>query len=309
MSIAMLCPDREVSDWLQAFQRQAPELIVEVWPQIRQPEQVEYALCWNQPPGILRRFPNLKCISSLGAGVNHLLQDADLPEEFPLVRLVDNNLRQSMAEYVMHGTLEHCRRFAAYRCQQHQREWSVLQVPASGDVSVGIMGGGELGGYVAEKLAVFGFNVSIWSRSAKALPNVSSYVGQAQLAEFLGRAEVLVCLLPLTTQTENILNGETFALLPRGAYLINVARGGHLVEEEFLAALDDGKLSGALLDVFRDEPLSHDHPFWQHEKIRLTPHIASLTNPESAVAQVVENYRRLQRGEKLLHLVDRQRGY
>ena len=309
MSIAIIYPPRDVSDWVAALLAQDPDLEIEIWPEIHAPEQVEFVLCWNQPAGILRQFPNLRGISSFGAGVNHLLNDKSCPVNIPLARVVDPDLKQSMAEYVMLGVLEHFRRLADYRRQQELGQWLVQKIPHLSTIRVGIMGYGKIGRYVAHKLADFGFKVHGWRRNRQHVDRLTVYAGEDELDEFLKNTEILVCLLPLTVDTENILNLQTFHQLPQQAYLINAARGAHLVEADLLAALESGQLCGALLDVFRDEPLPKHHPFWKHTKITITPHIASVTNPESAALQIVENYRRALRGEPLSNRVDRGRGY
>jgi glyoxylate/hydroxypyruvate reductase A len=309
VSIAIIYPNRDVSDWVAALHAHDPALTVEVWPEIGAPDRVAYVLCWNHPEGVLQEFPNLKCISSLGAGVNHLLNDTTCPPGVPLVRLVDTSLKQSMAEYVMLGVLDHFRRFAGYRRQQRSGEWIPQPVPHISAVGIGLMGCGELGRFVAKKLSAFGFSVHGWSRRPQEIPGVTVFAGDDELGAFLAKAGILVCLLPLTAETQGILDAKTFSRLPRNAYLINAARGAHLVDADLLSALDSGHLSGALLDVFREEPLPKRHPFWKHAKITITPHIASVTNPRSAALQVVENYHRAVQGESLSNLVDRQRGY
>ena len=309
MSLLIVCPERNMSRWVAALRRLDPTLAVEVWPEVADPAAVEFALCWNQPPDLLGRFPNLKCVSSLGAGVNHLLGDPALPPQVPIVRLVDEGLKQSMAEYVLHGVLDHFRRFADYRRQQLRGEWQPHHVPAIAEVGVGILGCGVLGAYVGGKLQACGFPVHGWSRTPKTGGAIPVFAGETALDAFLARSRVLVCLLPLTAATENLLAAPLFSRLPPGAYLINVARGRLLVEADLLAALASGSLSGALLDVLRDEPPAADHPFWHHPRITLTPHIAAVTDPDSAVAQVLDNYRRALAGEPLLHPVDRARGY
>jgi len=298
-----------MSDWVAALHSIDPALNVEVWPDIRDPEAIEYIVSWDQPPHVLDQFPNVKCISSIGAGVEHLLKDTTRPVGVPLVRLVEDDLKQSMAEYVMLGVLEHFRRFKDYRRQQDQVIWEELQIPHILTLGVGIMGFGEIGEYVAGKLSDFGFRVYGWNRSRKRTDDTLGYSGLDELSKFLKNSDILVCLLPLTDETENILSAQVFSQLPTGAYLINAGRGGHLVDDDLLSALDSGQLSGALLDVFTEEPLPEHHPFWSHEKITVTPHIASVTNPESAAAQLVENYRRVRDNEPLLNLVDIDSGY
>jgi len=298
-----------MSDWLAALHSIDPNLNIEVWPQIRDLKDVQFVVSWDQPPHVLNQFPRLKCISSIGAGVEHLLNDSTRPVGIPLVRLVDDDLKQSMAEYVMLGVLEHFRRFPDYRRQQEQAIWELQQIPHISQLGIGIMGFGEMGQYVAGKLSDFGFQVHGWNRSRKRTGHIKVYSGRDELGKFLKNTDILVCLLPLTPETENILNAQNFGQLPSGAYLINAGRGGHLVEDDLLSALDSGQLSGALLDVFTEEPLPKQHPFWFHGKITITPHIASVTNPESASAQIVENYHRVLSNEPLLNLVDVDRGY
>jgi glyoxylate/hydroxypyruvate reductase A len=309
MSIAIICPGRDVRAWEEAIHACDSDLKVETWPQIQHPCQVEYVLCWDHPQGVLQQFPALKCISSLGAGVNHLLEDSSCPADIPLVRLVDQGLRQSMAEYVLLGVLEQVRQFPGYRRQQSRGAWSRLPERRLDEVGVGIMGFGEIGSYVAAKMEAFGCRVYGWCRRPRDVAGVQVFSGSDQLGEFLRLADILVCMLPLTQETRGVLNAGTFARLPRNAYLINVARGAHLVDADLISALDSGQLSGALLDVFREEPLPARHPFWTHAGITITPHIASVTNPISAAPQVVDNYRRALKGEPLLHAVDRSQGY
>ena len=309
MSLAIICPGRDMRQWMQALQAREPELKVELWPEIGDPESVEFALVWKHQAGILAGFPNLRCISSLGAGVDALLEDRGLPSGVPLVRIVDEGLKQSMAEYVCLGALDYFRQFEQYRQQQAACIWQARPVRHISTMRVGILGLGELGSHVAGRLAAIGFPVQGWSRTRKSSAGIPSYYGDEGLAAFLAASDILVCLLPLTPATRGILDARLFRQLPAGAYVINVARGEHLVEPDLLAAIDSGRLSGALLDVFRQEPLPQDHPFWPHPRIRITPHIASITNPESAVLQVLENYHRALSGRPLLNRVDPQRGY
>ena len=309
MSIAIISPDHDRSSWVSALKAHQPDLEIEIWPQIASPERVEFALCWNHPPGSLKHFPNLKMVSSFGAGVDHLLNDPHIPADVSVVRLVDPNLQQSMAEYVLLGALGHFRRCMDYCSQYATKNWQPLTIPHISEVNVGIMGCGEIGRFVGKKLASVGFRVHGWSRTSQQLDEVVTYSGEKELTTFLGCSNILVCLLPLTAATENILNAKTFSQLPQGAYLINVGRGAHLVEADLLTALDSGQLSGALLDVFRQEPLPSEHPFWRHKNIRVTPHIASITNPMSAAEQIIKNYHCLRLGKEALNMVDRQLGY
>ena len=309
MSLAIICPGRDMSEWISALRERETELEIELWPEIGRPAAVDFALVWKHPAGLLREFPNLRGISSLGAGVDALLQDPDLPPGVPLMRIVDQDLKQSMAEYVSLGALSHFRQFGQYHQQQIECIWQVRPISHINTVRVGILGLGELGSHVGGKLAELGFSVHGWSRTVKSLPGITSYCGEERLADFLAVIDILVCLLPLTSQTRNFLNIELFQKLPAGAFFINVARGDHLVEEDLVAAIDAGQLSGALLDVFRQEPLPPEHLFWRHPRITITPHIASITNPQSAVLQILENYHRVLSGQPLLNQVDPLRGY
>ena len=294
--------------WLDAFAAQAPDLKVETFPYDGDPEAVDYALVWSPPPGELKRYPNLKVIFSVGAGIDHLKNDPELPD-LPVVRMVEPGLTAGMTEYVVWAVLHHHRYMLDYAEQQRERRWEEInQIPAVRR-RVGILGLGHLGRDAAEKLAVFGFPLSGWSRSEKNVPGVRCHHGDAGLKAFLAESEILVALLPWTAETDGILNAETLGQLPKGAALINVGRGGLQVEADLVAALDSGQLSGATLDVFREEPLPSDSPFYDHPRVVVTPHIASMTIPETAVGAVLEQIRRFEAGQPLEHTVDFKRGY
>lgn len=295
--------------WIETLGALMPTLDVRVWPQLGEPTDIEYALVWKSPGQALLKLPNLKLIFSLGAGVDHLLNENGLPTRVPLVRIADPALTEGMSEYVLYHVLRYHRRMAQYERQQRERCWQPLPQVRPSQRRIGIMGLGVLGEDAGHKLAALGFAVAGWSRSRKTIAGVESFHGHTQLRPFLNRTEILVCLLPLTRQTEAIIDRHALAALPPGAFVINVARGGHLVENDLLAALDSGHIAAATLDVCRTEPLPDDHPFWRHPKVTLTPHIASLTNPYTAAAHVVANIRRFERGEPLVGVVDRERGY
>ena len=310
MTLLIVSPDRpDLNRWQAALQTCAPDLDIEVWPQVTVRENITFALVWQQPAGIWQKIPHLRCVSSFGAGVDHLLKDADLPTDIPIVRLVDPLLAQSMFEYIAAAVMGVLRDFDIYQGQQAAGLWQPHTPALSQHCTVGIMGLGQLGTYTAQKLVKLGFNVVGWARSPKQIEGVTAYAGDSQLPQFLQQIQILVCLLPLTAQTRNILNLDLFAQLPRPAYLVNVARGAHLVDADLVQAIHVGYLRGACLDVFRQEPLPPTHPFWAHPKIRVTPHCSSITNPESVAPQIVENYRRSQVGEPLLNQVLRSRGY
>lgn len=309
MTLLFLSDADRAEWWRQELGRRVPGLDMRVWPETGAREDIEFALVWKPPKGELARYPNLKAIFSLGAGVDHLLVDPGLPAGVPICRVVDRALTAQMSEYVLLNVLRYHRQRPAYARQQAAREWRPLKLVQSSERRVGILGMGVLAQDAAAKLIALGFAVAGWSRSAKSIPGVESFHGPDGLAPFLARTEILVCLLPLTPDTEGILNAKTFARLPAGAALINAARGGHLVEEDLIPALDAGQLSAASLDVFRHEPLPAAHPFWGDERITVTPHVASITDPRSIADLVAENIRRARSGEPFLNVVDPARGY
>ena len=295
--------------WRAQLTRLTQQLDIRVWPEIGKPAEIEYALVWRPEPGFLASLPNLKLILSLGAGVDHLLGDPQLPQHLPIVRLVDPHMTDAMSEYVVLQVLRLHRRDLDYRAQQEAGLWRELDQKNAVDRRVGILGLGELGRDAAKKLRALGFDVAGWSRGERTVPGVASYAGANGLPQLLGRSEILVCLLPLTAETEGILNGSTLALLPKGAALVNAARGAHLVEEDLLAALASGQISAAVLDVFREEPLPAGHPFWRHPRVILTPHVAAFTNPATAAPIILDNIRRFEEGRPLLNQIDPARGY
>src|SRR5438552_8281483 len=295
--------------WRAQLERLSRELDIRVWPEIGDPAEIDYALVWRPAPGLLATLPKLKLILSLGAGVDHLLGDPQLPRHLPIVRLVDPHMTAAMSEYVVLQVLRLHRRDLDYRAQQERKDWRELDQKNAADRRVGILGFGELGQDAATKLSTLGFDVAGWSRSAKTAAGIATYAGAAGLPALLGRSEILVCLLPLTAETEGILNACTLALLPRGAALVNAARGAHLVEADLLAALASGQLSAAVLDVFGEEPLPAEHPFWHHPRIVVTPHVAAFTNPATAAPIILDNIRRFEEGRPLLNRVDPARGY
>lgn len=308
MHIVFISTSDDPHEWATLLQPHVPGLKLHPWPTIPDPALIEAALVWRPPAGVLNQFPHLKLIQNLGMGVDYLFEDPHLPA-VPVARLVDDTLIGQMSEYVALETLRFHRRSADYEQFQQERRWRPLPAPDTRRCTVGILGLGAIGLDTARKLSALGFPVIGWSRSPKTVAGVECLHGAAALPAFLARCRVLVCLLPLTAETENIINAATLAQLPPGAYLINCARGRHVVEADLLAALDSGHLAGATLDVFRTEPLPVEHPFWTHPKIRITPHSAGLTTAWSAAAQVAENLRRVQAGVPPLNQIDRTRGY
>ncbi len=293
---------------LATLAKEMPEREVRIFPDVEPIADIEFALVYEPPPGLLASLPNLKAIFSLWAGVDHMASDPELPP-VPVIRMVDRCMIATMTAHVVQQVLDLHTHAAVYRSQQAERRWEGADLTAPWDRRVGILGLGSLGREAAEKLAELRFDVAGWSRSPKEIEGITCFHGKEGLAEILARTDILVCLLPLTGETEGILNAENFAHLPRGASIVNCARGGHLVEADLLAALDAGQLGGAALDVFNEEPLPDDHPFWGHPKIAVTPHIAAFSAPETVVELVVANIERIEAGKPPLYAVDFKLGY
>jgi glyoxylate/hydroxypyruvate reductase len=298
-----------IERWLPSLRRVVPEVTWRVAPELGDIGEIEAALVWQPPPGWLAALPNLKLILSQGAGVDHILADPLLPRHVPIIRLIDPYMTRSMVEYVTFQVLRLHLKEPEFRRQQGARLWQQLVPPSAHDRRVGILGLGELGAACAAALVGLGFQVAGWSRTPKQVPGVTSHSGPAEFEDFLARTEILVCLVPLTDQTRGILGRATFDRLPRGAGLINAGRGGHLVEADLLAALASGQIGDAVLDVFGTEPLPPEHPFWSHPQIVLTPHVAALTNPETAAEVIGANLRRLAAGDGFPDRIDPAVGY
>ena len=309
MTLLLATRAEDTDGWTRAFAAHLPEVEVCVWPRVGDPRAVEYALVWAPAENFFDELTALKAIFCMGAGVDKLRAHAGLPAGVPIVRMVEPALTEGMSQFVLYHVLRFHRRMDEYQRQQRRRVWRPLpQVPAS-ERRVGVMGLGALGGDVARRLVALDFAVAGWSRTARSLPGVECFHSDSALTAFLQRAEILVCLLPLTPATEGLLDAVRLRELPPGACLINASRGALVDEPALLEALDSGHLAGAALDVFAHEPLPPQHPFWEHPAVAVTPHAASLTVPGSAAAAVAANIRRLARGEALTHVVDRRLGY
>ena len=309
MALLVVAPELEVEMFAHELKRLDPDLDIRLWPQFGNADNVEFVLTWNHPLGEFNQFKNLKCIASLGAGIDHILRDPDLPHGVPITRVVQSSMSQFMSEYVILSVLHYCRQFDIYKNDLAAKRWQPRIPLLARDIGIGIMGMGQLGADAARKLTQLEFKVAGWSQTLKNIDGVESFAGDHALDDFLCRTHILICLLPLTPATRGILNRRTFAKLPAGAYLINVARGAHLIEEDLLTALESGHLAGACLDVFQTEPLPEDHPFWDHPNIMITPHISSITDPLAVMPQILENYERMKSGKSFRHEVDRERGY
>lgn len=297
-------------DWADNLRREVPDMPIRHWDEAGDDADVRFALVWNPPPGALkRRFPNLEYIFSLGAGVDALLDDPDLPADVPVVRMVEEALVIGMTEYVALHTLRLHRLQRVLEIQQRDRVWNPIATPLAPDRRVGLMGLGMLGSDAAKALTALRFDVASWTRTPHEMADVTGYHGADGLGPFLAAAEILVVLLPLTDATRGILNADLFAQLPKGAGLINAGRGGLQVEADILAALESGQLSEAVLDVFSQEPLPADNPLWTHPKVTLTPHNAALTGAATGAREVGANLRRVLNGERPHNIVNADAGY
>jgi glyoxylate/hydroxypyruvate reductase A len=294
--------------WQALFAEHAPDIEWRAWPDIGNPEEVEYLAAWQAPDNLQQVLPNLKVLFALSAGVDQL-DLSRLPPELPVVRLLDPGITRGMCEYASWAVLSLHRDMLRYRQQQAARCWQAHLLQPAANRRVGVMGLGAQAQQILATLTPLGFALSGWARSVHAIAGVDCYASEAQLPAFLNQCDILLCVLPLTEQTQGILDRQLFAQLPRGAALINMGRGAHLVEEDLLEALDSGQLSAAVLDVLQEEPAPADHPFWDHPQVVLTPHIAAMTQPASAFGVLLENIRRFERAEPMVGEVDRHKGY
>ncbi|MFY7859821.1 MAG: 2-hydroxyacid dehydrogenase [Limnohabitans sp.] len=292
--------------WVQGLQQALPHADVSAW----RPgaPQADHAIVWAPPQQFIDEQAGLQTLFNIGAGVDALLQ-LQLPSQLLVVRLDDAGMSVQMAEYVCHAVIRHFRELDAYEADTQAGRWSFRKPRLRADFPVGVMGLGVLGQRVAQALQVFDFPVNGFSRSPKDLPGVRCFSGPEGLVDFLAATRVLVNLMPLTPETENMLNSHTLSQLQPGGYVINVARGKHLVEQDLLDLIDQGHLAGAMLDVFRTEPLPAEHAFWKHPKITLTPHTSARTLRDESLAQIVGKIQALQRGDPINGIVDHRRGY
>jgi glyoxylate/hydroxypyruvate reductase len=294
-------------EWYPALMRHMPELDVKRWPDASDPKDVDVLLVWSPPPEALQ-FPNLKLVQCLGAGVDHLV-DLPIPAHVPLARLIDKSQVEGFVEYVVGAVLSHHRDFHRFRESQMLREWKKRPRMLAAERNVGIMGLGEMGSPCATRLASFGFAVRGWSRTPKSLPGVQCFSGDDEMDVFLKGLDIVVCVLPLTGKTGNILRNALFEKLAPGAFVINVGRGGHCNDRDLCDAISSGRLGGALLDVTSVEPLPADHSLWHQRGIEITPHIATSQSALSAAAAAVENIKRVRAGLEPFGLVDKSRRY
>ena len=306
MNISFCCAGTKAQPWLEGLRAAFPGAEVDVWSAGAPP--ADYAVVWTPPQQFIDEQTQLKGLFNIGAGVDALMA-LRLPPGVPVVRLDDAGMSVQMAEYVCHAVIRHFREFDGYEADTAQGKWSYRKPYQRADFPVGVMGLGILGERVSRALTQFDFPVMGWSRSAKSIPGVQCFSGEAGFNDFLAASRILVCLLPLTPDTENIMRHDTLARLQPGGYVINVARGSHLVDEDLIGLIDNGHLAGATLDVFRTEPLPAAHPFWTHPKITVTPHTSARTLREESIAQIAGKIAALQAGKPVVGIVDPVRGY
>jgi len=309
MSILLIFENKDIYPWKKALQEKLPTATIEVYPNVKNKEDVDFVICWKPKKNVFDQFPNIKIIQSVGASIEHITSSQTLNDDSIITRIVDERLSNDMWEFLLTIVLSELKNTRTYLSQQAKNTWKQHDYKTINDTSISILGLGKIGGYVAEKFAQIGFKVKGWSNSKKQISNVKSYHGEHEIVPFLNDSNFLINLLPLTDKTYGILNKNIFDKLPKDSFLINVGRGEHLVEVDLINSLNNSRLSGAFLDVFINEPLPKAHALWNHPKIQITPHVASLTNVDTAILQIIENYTRFLKKEKLLHTVSIQKGY
>ena len=307
MYVLFHVPDTKPEPWVEGLRAALPDAQIEVWTP-GQSRKADYAVVWSPPQQFIDEQPGLKALFNIGAGVDALMKLC-IPHAMRVVRLDDAGMAVQMAEYVCQAVVRHFRELDVVEAETRQGQWTFRKPRLRGEFPVGILGLGVLGARVAQALQSFDFTVNGWSRSPKQLDGVRCFAGADQLGSFLAASRFLVCLLPLTPDTQGLINRSTLSQLMPGGYVINVARGGHVVDEDLLALLDDGRLAGATLDVFRTEPLPAEHAFWKHPKITVTPHTSARTLREESIAQIAGKILALEAGKPIAGVVNPQRGY
>jgi glyoxylate/hydroxypyruvate reductase len=309
MSIVIIFNNKDPKPWAQSLKEKLPKITISVYPEVENPADVTFAICWKADKNVLLNFPNLAVIQSVGASIDHILRSQTVRENQIITRIVDENLSNDMWEFLLAAVMSNLKKLDVYAQKKEDKKWEPTQYTTIKNTTISILGLGQIGSLVAQKFAALGFQVQGWSTSQKNIEDVTCHAGQNELEPFLKNTDFLINILPLTAETEGFLDKNVLKKIKKGGFLINVGRGEHLVEQDLMDLLDENYLSGALLDVFRVEPLPQDHAFWTHPKIQITPHIASLTNVESATTQIAENYKNHTSGKALKHIVSVEKGY
>jgi glyoxylate/hydroxypyruvate reductase len=309
MSIVIIFNNKNPKPWAESLKEKLPQAVISIYPEVENPASVTFAICWKADKNVLLNFPNLAVIQSVGASIDHIVRSQTVHKNQIITRIVDENLSNDMWEFLLAAVMSNLKNLDNYSRKKEEKKWEPTQYATIKNTTISILGLGQIGSLVAKNFAALGFQVHGWSTSEKNIENVTCYAGQNELEVFLKNTDFLIHILPLTTETERFLDKNVLKQIKKGGFLINVGRGEHLVEQDLIDLLDENYLSGALLDVFRVEPLPQDHAFWTHPKIQITPHIASLTHVESATTQIAENYKNYTSGKALRHIVSVEKGY
>ena len=297
MSVLFSWENGNAELWRQEFAKRLPDHKFQIYPDVGEIDDVEFALVWMPPIGDLKRYPNLKAIFSIGAGCDHILRDPEVPKDIPIVRLVDDVSVRDMSHYALHWVLHFQRNFHLYAEQHRAGTWQRHPYRDVSEVGIGVLGLGGMGTPIARMFAGLGFAVAGWSRSRKTIDEVTCFAGMDELSDMLAKSDIVVSVLPLTRETEGLLNHDRFAEMQPGSFLVNIGRGPVIDDADLIAALDSDQIAAAALDVFGVEPLPADHPFWRHSRVYVTPHAAGPTKDISAIEQIVRNIRRIERSK------------
>ena len=308
ISVSEFWEDEKI--WRQWVQAELPEMDVRVYPDDGDVNEIKYVATWKHPHGILKQYPNLKAILSLGAGVDHILSDSDLPEGIPIVRLVDKKLTHEMCFHALHWVLHFHSDHFLYMKQQKDKKWQQQGSIQPEDRTVGIMGLGNIGRGIGDSLVNQGFKVLGWGANQKSsLGDIKYFFGKVQLSDFLVKTNILINVLPFSKDTKNMLRKDELKFLPRGSFIINMGRGGIINEVDLLSLLDENHITAAALDVFEQEPLPTNNPIWSHPSVYITPHIAGQSNPKSSAKTIAENIRRIEDGKMPFPIYNIAKGY
>jgi len=307
VALLICAPDRSNERLAADLKKRLPDVDIRIWPEVGEPADIEFAVLWKHPEGLVQTLPNLKAISSLGAGIEHLVNDPGIPKTLPIGRLAGPKLATDMATWLVGQVIAHWRDFNRFEKQQRAKEWQPWA--PTDQPRVGILGMGAMGRQTAQAFQALGFEVGGYSATGQGPDSIQMHTGEPGLMALASRSDYLICLLPLTNETRGILDKTLMANMPPDSVLINVGRGAHLVEADLLEALDLGHPKHAILDVFSTEPLPHDHPFWAHPQITLSPHSAALTDPSEAADLMAQSYRDVMAGKPPLDRVDLSKGY